>query len=310
MDQTYKDIECIIVDDATPDDSITKCEQMIAVYDGPIRFSILHHHQNRGLSAARNTGTEVATGEYLYYLDSDDELTLDCIETLLKPMMEDCTIEIVQGNHIDEENGKVFVYHKLPSPIVISNNENVYIEFYKNQNLYSLAWNKIIKRSFINNYGLYFKEGILHEDELWMFYVRKYLKRAYICNEITYKYHRRANSITFNSNRDAIRSSYLTINQEILNNLTPGREWIELRGNFYGFAVIYCKYVKELPTIKDVYRLYRKQALQHSCWLVYFLLSFLGVARRLGNPMGLLNLLHTIRWRLMELPEVIFNRRK
>ena len=63
INQTYYDIECIIVDDATPDDSITKCEQMIAAYDVPIRFSILHHQQNRGLSAARNTGTEVATGE-------------------------------------------------------------------------------------------------------------------------------------------------------------------------------------------------------------------------------------------------------
>ena len=72
MAQSYPYLECIIVDDATQDDSIVKCEQLIAAYKGPIRFRILHHGQNRGLSAARNTGTKVATGDYLYYLDSDD----------------------------------------------------------------------------------------------------------------------------------------------------------------------------------------------------------------------------------------------
>lgn len=183
----------------------------------------------------------------MFYLDSDDEITPDCIETLMKPIMADGSIEIVQGNHIDEEKGKEFVYHKLSSPILISNNESVYIEFYKYHNLYSLVWNKLIKKSFINNNSLYFREGILHEDVLWMFYARKHLKRVYIFNEITYIYHKRPNSITTTPNRDAIMSSQLTINKEILNNLTPGREKMELRGGFYGFAVIYCEYVKELP---------------------------------------------------------------
>lgn len=72
MSQTYTDIECIIVDDATKDDSIVKCERLIVEYGGPIKFRILHHEYNRGLSAARNTGTKVAEGEYLYYLDGDD----------------------------------------------------------------------------------------------------------------------------------------------------------------------------------------------------------------------------------------------
>ena len=84
MGQTYSRIECIIVDDASQDDSIAQCEQMIAKYRGPIRFSILHHSHNRGLSAARNTGTEAATGEYIYYLDSDDELPPDSIENLFR----------------------------------------------------------------------------------------------------------------------------------------------------------------------------------------------------------------------------------
>ena len=74
MDQDYDAIECIIVDDATQDDSIEQCERLIERYNGPILFKILHHQYNRGLSAARNTGTDAASGDYLYYLDSDDEI--------------------------------------------------------------------------------------------------------------------------------------------------------------------------------------------------------------------------------------------
>ena len=106
MSQTYTDIECIIVDDKTQDDSIEKCERLIEVYNnnlkldgkGRIRFKILHHEVNRGLSAARNTGTQAATGEYLYYLDSDDYISADCIETLIAPFKEHASLEMVQGN--------------------------------------------------------------------------------------------------------------------------------------------------------------------------------------------------------------------
>ena len=79
MNQTYKNIECVILNDATNDDSIEKCERLIKNYHGQIRFRTVFHDMNRGLSAARNAGTDVAMGDYLFYLDSDDEITPDCI---------------------------------------------------------------------------------------------------------------------------------------------------------------------------------------------------------------------------------------
>ena len=69
MAQTFTDIECIIVDDASQDDSIEKCERLIGEYDGPIRFRILRHKENRGLSAARNTGAKAATGEWIFFIE-------------------------------------------------------------------------------------------------------------------------------------------------------------------------------------------------------------------------------------------------
>ena len=60
MSQTYSgDIECILVNDATPDDSIAIAEHLIADYNGPFQFLILSHDHNRGQSAARNTGIDV-----------------------------------------------------------------------------------------------------------------------------------------------------------------------------------------------------------------------------------------------------------
>jgi glycosyltransferase involved in cell wall biosynthesis len=106
MAQTYTDIECIIVDDATRDDSIDKCEALIKEYDGPIQFRIIHHEQNRGLSVARNTGFDAANGEYVYFLDSDDYITPDCIEKLVSVVKDDPTIEMVQGNSLMKYDGK------------------------------------------------------------------------------------------------------------------------------------------------------------------------------------------------------------
>ena len=100
ISQSYKDIECIIVDDASTDDSIEKCERIIDAYRGPIRFSIIHHHQNRGLSAARNTGTASAKGDFVLYVDGDDAITNDCIEKLQKPLQNDNTIDMVMGDFV------------------------------------------------------------------------------------------------------------------------------------------------------------------------------------------------------------------
>ena len=75
INQNYKgDIECVIVNDCTPDQSMVVVHKILSDYDGNILFKIVDHKENRGLSASRNSGVRVATGDYLYFLDSDDIL--------------------------------------------------------------------------------------------------------------------------------------------------------------------------------------------------------------------------------------------
>jgi len=59
--------------------------------------SVFHHHKNKGLSGTKNTGFWHSTGDYLHFLDSDDEITPTCIESLMRAAREDPSSEIVQG---------------------------------------------------------------------------------------------------------------------------------------------------------------------------------------------------------------------
>mgnify|MGYP002523974151 FL=1 len=78
MGQTWQEpLECILVDDCGTDDSMAVVERTLQDYQGPVDFRIVRHEHNRGLSAARNTGLDNATGDYVYFLDSDDEITPD-----------------------------------------------------------------------------------------------------------------------------------------------------------------------------------------------------------------------------------------
>ena len=103
VDQTYTDIECILVDDCGSDNSIELAQNFINNYKGNIKFSILHHDKNKGQSAARNTALKYAKGEYVYFLDSDDAITSDCIEILMSLATKYPNAVFAQGNFLDRD---------------------------------------------------------------------------------------------------------------------------------------------------------------------------------------------------------------
>lgn len=296
MKQTYKDIECVIVDDATKDDSIIKCEKMIEDYQGSIRFIILHHEQNRGLSAARNTGTNAATGNYLYYLDSDDEISPDCIEKLASYVIEDNNLEMVQGRYQKEHNGKKELGKS--DDIRIMSNEEARIQYLNWRKLNYAATNKLLMKSFIIDNQLYNREGIICEDLLWTFYLIKRLSNAQLCNDITYYYHIRPGSILSGSSNEKKGKAYSEIFNEILHNLTQGKEKEELKGYLSTFCSVLAKYLRCVPDLRPVLRLYKKTARQYGCWSEYFTISAVAFVSRFGNPYGTLLTLDKLRWRI------------
>lgn len=264
-------MDCIIVDDSGTDDSIAKVERKIGVYEGPFRFQILHHEHNKGLSAARNTGTEAATGDYIYYLDSDDEITEDCIEKLMAPVLQDPSIEMVQG-----KRGRYRNYlGDIPSPVkrklirshTLTNKDTQYYGYHLHQ-LGVAAWNKLIKRSFILQHHLLFKEGFLYEDSLWTFYLMKYVSNVYFVPDITYYYRNRPNSIVTGTDRMTKAYHLCNVHKEIIINLTLGNEYQEYEFFARRFSGFYCRFAYFQPAFRDVFLLYWKKAWQLKCYAI------------------------------------------
>jgi len=223
MNQTYTNIECIIVDDVTPDDSIEKCEKMIATYEGPISFTILHHEKNRGLSASRNTGTKAAHGEYIYYFDSDDEITSNCVELLMGEVESNPDVEMVQGLTKAVPSKKYYKKDFLKEIDDVHDNLWIRQHFYRIKNEGKLpvnAWDKLIKREFLEQHSLYFKEGLIHEDEMWMFYVVKHLTHMCFVHEPTYiHYCGTEGSIMSTNSRKRQAYHWSVILNEVIQNL-------------------------------------------------------------------------------------------
>ena len=106
INQTYKNLEIILVDDGSPDNCTQMCDDY-AKKDSRIRVV---HKENGGLSDARNAGMEVATGEYVSFIDSDDYISLDFYETLFQTMIDNDS-DIVECSVVKfYENGKFDEY--------------------------------------------------------------------------------------------------------------------------------------------------------------------------------------------------------
>ena len=197
MRQTFQGpMECILVDDCGNDNSMSVVEDMLSNYGGPIEFKVLHHEHNRGLSAARNTGTEAASGDYVYYLDSDDVISLDCLELMAKVVSNHPEVEVVQGAMEAIPYKEYYDLELYKTPRFVDDNDWIRFNAYKyGERLPVNATNKLLKRSFLVENGLTFKEGINNEDELWSFIMYERVRYWAVIGNKTYMRYVRSSSI-------------------------------------------------------------------------------------------------------------------
>lgn len=262
MRQTYQgDMECLLIDDCGTDDSIAVADRMIAKYNGEIRFRIIHHESNRGLSAARNTGVKQAEGDYIFFLDSDDEIADNCIELLMKRVEFVPSVELVQGRASGNYSTKAKFLN-------VYSNDKVRQIFYQTESFLITAWNKLIKRSFLIEHQICFLEGVIFEDTPWMFCLLKYLSKVSFVNDYTYNYFKRADSIVSSAEKTERAKSFRIIYHYILTNLTPGHEKEEF--NFYAirFAYVYTKYTRFAKELKDDYLQWKEKAMKYGSPIV------------------------------------------
>ncbi len=216
MSQTFSgELECIIVDDASPDNSMDIVRDMLKSYEGTIIFKTITHDRNKGLSGARNTGIRHATGEYLYFLDSDDEITPDCIESLAQMASVHPGTDIVQGNLVvTDPLYKGFELTQFGFPEYTADRQ--WIQRHMLDDIPVTAWNKLIRKKFLLRNNLWFKEGLIHEDEHWKYLSFQHVESMAFCMTPTYIYYRNADSLTEVKFKDRNFESLLRIYREFL----------------------------------------------------------------------------------------------
>lgn len=213
INQTYNSpIECIIINDCTPDNSMNIVNEFINKnHRANIEFKIINHYINKGISVARNTGIEISTGEYLFFLDSDDEICVNALKDLSE-IAEQYDPDIVLGN-IYKNTQKVewLDISKRNYPKYTKNKEWIHKEWIY---MPGVVWNKLIKRSLIINNKLYFKEGIIHEDNHWNLFSKNFINSIAFCFTPTYIYYINENSTMTNKYKDKSIISYISIADE------------------------------------------------------------------------------------------------
>lgn len=211
-------IECIIVDDKGTDASITIAEEFVNSYKGPIPFRIIYRELNGGLSAARNSGIREAKGEYIYFLDSDDYIIPTCIETLLTMADKHAGVDLLPALYIRESND-MQQFGSKSFPEFSSNHNEIKRALLDYDRIPVTAANRLIRRSLIIDNDLWFKEGIIHEDNYWTFFLAKHVKRMAFCTEKIYYYRETQGSITKAVNREKEIKAYATIVNDFIENI-------------------------------------------------------------------------------------------
>lgn len=190
INQTYKELQIIIVDDGSTDGSEKICDEYGLLDD---RVQVIHQ-KNGGISAARNAAIDVALGEYIMFVDSDDFLQLDAIEKLVKIAVEtkadivNCSINMVDeggeylsSKYINENDATTILY------------ERQFWEKCKSNITAIVAWSKLYSRNIWENNR--YPIGKIHEDEGTLKDILSVCNYIACTKYIGYNYRIRKNSI-------------------------------------------------------------------------------------------------------------------
>ena len=183
----------ILVNDGSTDDSLSVCKEYIKRYPE----TKLINKPNRGLSDARNAGTAIATGKYIYYLDSDDWISSDALMVLYRfAIRYQC--EVVQGgfyyaydNHLLYDN----YLNKYKNPILLTRNEAMKA-LIENRYIKNFAWGKLYRADIAKKYP--FRKGTCFEDAYWQHLIMNEVTSYGIVAKPLYYYRQRDNSISGN----------------------------------------------------------------------------------------------------------------
>lgn len=244
--QTYRPLEVILVDDCGTDNSMNIAEKYVNEHNGEgTSFRILHHSHNRGLSAVRNTGTKSAKGEFIIYLDSDD-----CFEPTMISDSYDAITSIdadftISDFFSDEENANRSSH--ITCDVDSFESRDDFFLALANCQIGVSAWGKLFRKSYVIQNGISFIEGIVNEDEAWLFNMAAKAKRIALLKKPLYYYRYNETSIMSSLKmQKKAESLYITIyeylriietEQPLKESLSVYRLYMRLVVMYYGVCI-------------------------------------------------------------------------
>lgn len=215
--QTLKDIEIICINDCSNDCSMEILKKYEAVDS---RIKVFENHKNRGLSASRNVGLDVARGKYICFVDSDDFIDENTVKTLYE-IAEDKNTDIIISGALSFTDGVLdekeeYFTNRLPVNKLMTG-KDIFNEMMRIGDMRSIVPTQFWNRHRLEALKLRFYEGILHEDTLFSYYGYIQAKRVMCVPYSFYNYRQRKQSITDHrpGKRDIL--SMLLVCQEVLN---------------------------------------------------------------------------------------------
>ena len=210
VNQTLKEIEIIVIDDASTDNSL----EIIRQYerqDGRIR--VIAFEENRGNGFGRNEAMRQATGAYLMFLDSDDWLDENAVDIVYRKAITQAFDVVMYGHishHTDSRKNKT---SQLVCQPTLADNDPDFFKYLMQQRkgLSCMPWQYLIERKLAMSNDILFSEGIYFEDVIFTIKAAYYAKSIAVLKLPLYNYRRREGSITTSASKKKIADMFASL---------------------------------------------------------------------------------------------------
>lgn len=191
LNQTYNNIEFLIIDDKSTDESMNIVRQVINSHPRKSEVRVIDHIVNKGLGDTRNTSIIEATGDYIYFMDSDDVITPDCIERLVAYMNE-TPVDFIASSRIRKSFDGEIIANDVYVPAIVKDKGDfgvVRFRYVENNRILGEVWNKLYNLDFLRNNNIKCIPGVHVEDVSFSFQTIIAARSCRLVADITYTYH-------------------------------------------------------------------------------------------------------------------------